>query len=107
MRVGIDIYEIKEFESSVRRSGDEFLSKIFTPKELENKDTQHLCGIFCAKEAAVKAGIIGVGEWLKIEIHKEESSRPRLLWASGKIIQNVDVSISHTQNVAAAIVIAS
>ncbi len=58
--IGVDIEEISRFEGKERGKDANFLARIFTEKELDycykNKNyASHLCGKYCAKEAAVKA----------------------------------------------------
>ncbi len=116
MQVGIDIETISRFNNFI----DDFnkLNKIYTKNEqcyvnqFSDKLT-HLAGLFCAKEAVVKALKVGFGKFISpidVEIlHKEDGSvfvnreNTKLL----TILKNrdLDVSISHSQNIATAICI--
>ncbi|OGC50346.1 hypothetical protein A2716_04020 [candidate division WWE3 bacterium RIFCSPHIGHO2_01_FULL_40_23] len=107
MKVGLDIQNLKKFKKSVERSGQAFLHKIFTKKELSTNNTdnlKHLCGIFCAKEALIKTGIIGIGDWLEVEILKDAKGKP-LVYKSGHKEEKIVISISHSEDICAAVVI--
>ena len=57
---GVDIVEIFRMKDAVKRWGEEFLTKIFTPREIKYSNSkkfpyQHLAGRFAAKEAVFKA----------------------------------------------------
>lgn len=107
MDIGIDIQDIADFEQAYIRSGESLLEKIFTPQELDNRDTPHLCGLFCAKEAAIKAGITKVGEWLTIYTKVDSSGKPTLYTLDDKKIENASLSISHSKTTCVAVVIRS
>lgn len=73
MRIGIDIQYISDFSESYENSGEVFLRRIFTSNELgcdkaRMRDMEYLCGRFSAKEACIKAGFAGVGEWHSLEL---------------------------------------
>ncbi|MDC0449116.1 holo-ACP synthase [bacterium] len=102
MNIGIDIQNIPEFKKSYKRTGEEFLQKIFTKKELNcckrarDRDMEYLCGRFCAKEAAIKAGVIGIGEWQKIEVIGDKSQ-----------FSNFQFSLSHSGDYCVAVVVSA
>ena len=56
-RIGIDMVEIARLEKAIARSGDGFLRKAFTARELKalGRDPQRLAGRWAAKEAVIKA----------------------------------------------------
>ena len=61
---GIDATDIPRIERVLRRYGDRFLERIFTPAEVaycqrRRNPAPHLAGRFAAKEAAMKA--LGTG----------------------------------------------
>lgn len=58
--VGVDIAEVVRFRSALRRWGDRFLNKHFTPQEIaycksKARPAESLAARFAAKEAFVKA----------------------------------------------------
>ena len=118
MQVGIDTVEIKRIESLVKNK-ERFLERVFSEKEQEefikrNNKTEHIAAAFCAKEAFSKAlgtGIVGFNLNEVSLLHKE-NGKPYLEF-SGKALKIVkeanlsfDVSITHTESIATAIVIA-
>ncbi len=110
MRVGIDI-------ENISRMSERLLEKIATAKEREyissfSEKKKHIASLWCAKEAAVKA--LGTDlSFLDIEVLHEESGRPRLQ-LTGKAaerfkelkLSEIELSISHTEDIAIAIVMA-
>ena len=118
MQVGIDTVEIRRIESLVQNKG-RFLERVFSEKEQEefikkNNKTEHIAAAFCAKEAFSKAlgtGIVGFNLNEVSLLHKE-NGKPYLAF-TGKAQELVkksnlsfDVSITHTESIATAIVIA-
>ncbi len=119
---GVDIVEISKFKRVFLRNRD-LVTDIFSEKErdycLSKKDPYiHLAGRFAAKEASLKAMGIGMSGrgidaiFREIEIVPESSGRPRLTfsgWAEKisrkKRINQLTVSISHSDNYAVATVI--
>ena len=105
---------------AIERHGEKFLSRVFTPAELEycsgkKRRIEHLAGRFAAKEAVLK--VLGTGwangiQWTDIEIRNAPSGRPHVRLA-GRCRQIADslgligivVSISHihTHAIASAI----
>ena len=74
--VGTDLIEIARIAESIRRYGERFLRRIFTPREIEycqrkKNAAESFAARFAAKEAGAKAlgtGISrGVG-WLELEV---------------------------------------
>ena len=113
MGIGIDIIEIKRIEALVRHWGNRFLNRVFTDKELNEwrfrgKRAVFLAGRFATKEAFLKAsgsprsGIKGI-RWKEIEILGDQFEKPTL-WFNGKKVENIDLSISHTQELAISVV---
>ena len=116
--VGIDITEIKKIEESIR--SETFQRKVFTPAELKAADrlknkAQYLAGKFAAKEAFMKAIGAGIHQevWFtQIEVLNDEFGKPyvkvsgeaeaRLKESSS---EKIHVSISHSGEVAVAVVI--
>ena len=114
MQVGIDIEKVNRFDKFL--ASEKMLSKIFTQNEqqyaLSYKDANiHFCGIYCAKEAVVKAlkiGFCGIISPLDIEILHNESKVCYINTDNLKLKKmlngsKVDISISHTKELATAI----
>jgi len=116
---GIDIVEINRIKKALERS-NRFLNRIFTEYERtyissrkENINT--VAGLFAAKEAVSKAlgfGIRGY-KWTNIEIRHDDYGKPLVLLtgkakeiAFKKNINNLHISISHSDTYAVAFVIA-
>ncbi len=109
--IGIDIIEIDRIKKSVDKFGDHFLSKIYTPNELEyclNKHNkyQHLAARFAAKEAIYKALSSEWGReisWQDIDIMNEPNGLP-IAKFSGKLEEfinkdkDIKISMSHSDN---------
>jgi len=117
LATGIDMIKIERVQEAIRRHGERFLDRIFTP--LERRQTQEkadsLAGRFAAKEAAAKALGTGIGAvmWKEIEIVAGENRQPQLrlhgkaaALAESLALNCWSVSISHTQTDAIAIVVA-
>ena len=118
MQVGIDTVEIKRIEALLENK-ERFLERVFSVEEQEefikrNNKTEHIAAAFCAKEAFSKALGTGISGFNLNEVsllHKE-NGKPYLEF-SGKALEIVketglsfDVSITHTDSLATAIVIA-
>lgn len=113
--VGIDIEKISRIESSMKRPL--FMKRVFTPLEREYIAGKHdphssAAGIFCAKEAFFKALGTGIlGGLLNVEVRRDKNGAPclRLYGALLKKMEEQDltahVSISHTKEIASALVI--
>jgi holo-[acyl-carrier protein] synthase len=117
IRTGIDIIELDRLNQLILKYQDRFLQRIFTKDELEQiGDNVSSLGVrFAAKEAVVKALGTGIGKvgWLDIEILRGGTGEPMLhLYGSAQRIADqqglIDwsVSLSHTQNIAVAVVVA-
>ena len=118
MKVGIDILDAVRMEKISKNK--KHLEQVFTEKEIEyynqsNNYLPRLAGMYCAKEAFLKALGIGVRngiDFKEIEIGHEESGKP-IYQLSGHIkdilkslkITHAELSISHTDNFATAICI--
>jgi len=117
---GIDLVKIERIEQIIKRWGDNFISRIFTPLEREyceikkGNKFQSYAGKFAAKEAILKALGLGLREanWTEIEIKNDELGQP-IIDISGKLknitsakgVSKYFVSISHTKEYAIAQVI--
>jgi len=118
--IGIDIIQIHRIIESYNKFGDMFLKKIFTEKEIEycsgfHSKFESYAGKFSVKEAFMKSIGAGIrqGVWFKdIEILNYESQKPyiKLYRKAEKYYKNmgspmIHISISHTDENAAAVVI--
>lgn len=100
--VGIDLIEIENLKEIIARTPN-FVSKILTDEELKDANIQTIAGKIAAKEAIIKTGYIGVGEWHKILILSDKTGKPYTRDTSGNIINNLKISISHTDKYAVAV----
>lgn len=123
MRVGVDVVEIARIVRSIERVPS-FLNRVYTERELQLADdckgirrNEFLAGRFAAKEAALKALQVGVGElsWLKeVEVVYGLNGSPKLSF-SGTIaemaaengLSDWQISISHEGNLVVAFVLLS
>ncbi len=104
---GIDITLISRMEKSIEK--DAFLRKVFTEAERayiagKKNRAQTAAGMFCAKEAFMKACGVGLGSIAlqTIEILHTEKGAPYIQY---KTDQKIHLSISHMGDIAIAQVI--
>jgi len=118
--LGIDIVNVDRLKKSYENFGERFLKKIFTDKEIDycerfQKKFESYAGKFSVKEAFMKAIGKGIkqGVWFNnIEVLNYETQQPYVnLYGNAKLFfeeingSNIFVSITHTSNVGAAVVI--
>ncbi len=115
---GTDIIEIERVKESIENTGDAFLRRVFTEKEIEyceskNKQKyQHYAARFAAKEAVFKA-ISGQLKdkysvtWKDFEVENDVNGRPKIniYNIDNSNIENIDISISHCKSYATANVV--
>jgi holo-[acyl-carrier protein] synthase len=118
--VGTDMAEVERIGRSVERFGERFLTRIFTARERayamsKANWAERLAARFAAKEAGMKA--IGTGfsrgvSWQHFEVANEPSGRPtlRLYGAALDVanalgVKHISVSLTHTKEMAFAVVI--
>ena len=118
--LGIDIAEIDRVEAAIRRHGQAFLKRVFTPAEIaycerHRNKYERFAGRFAAKEAAMKA--LGTGwrrgiRWVDIEVASQPSGKPTLELrgtarelADRLEVKNIVLTITHSGNTALAQVI--
>lgn len=117
---GVDIAEVGRIRAAVKRHGDRFLKRVFTPAEVsyclsKANAAERLAARFAAKEAGMKA--IGTGlshgvTWQSVEVVRYPGQRPTLAF-SGKAAEiaarmgckRTHLSLSHTADQAIAHVI--
>jgi holo-[acyl-carrier protein] synthase len=110
--------ENRRVEAGINRLGERFLNRFFTSGEREDcRDMPHrLAARFAAKEAVAKALGTGIGavRWIDIEIRSNNpDNRPTvsLYGEACRVAEEMgltqwDVSLTHTSEYAAAIVVA-
>lgn len=114
---GIDIIEVARIAASFEKFGERFVNRILLPDEiaycrLHRQPAPFLAVRFAAKEAISKAFGTGIGAqlgWQDMEIRRKESGEPYVvLHGKGKLLfetrsaRQLLVSLSHTENYAAA-----
>jgi holo-[acyl-carrier protein] synthase len=116
--IGIDIVDISRIKQAIEKYGERFLGRIFTEYEIKYcedfKDTKylHYAARFASKESFSKAIGTGITQGFKfkqVAIDNEKNGKPFIIldgemkdkWA----IYNIQVSLSHTDTTATAIVI--
>jgi holo-[acyl-carrier protein] synthase len=114
----VDIVEVERIARAIERWGDSFLHRIYTSRELARYSGryQELAARFAGKEAISKAlgtGMIGVG-WREMEILSDGRGKPQVhLYGRAREraqalgLDHFSISLSHTDNTAVAMVVAS
>ena len=118
--LGVDIAEVHRVEAAMRRHGEAFLKRIFTPAEIaycerHRNKYERFAGRFAAKEAAMKALGTGWGRgvrWLDIEVVRLPGGKPTLQlrgqaeeFAKLLEVKNVSLTITHSADTALALVV--
>jgi holo-[acyl-carrier protein] synthase len=118
--LGIDIIEVARIKASYERFGERFINRILHPNEiaycLSHKEPAPFLAVrFSAKEAISKAFGTGIGAqlgWQDMEVGRRESGEPFVILHEGgqKLLaarraRAVLISLSHTQNYAAAVAV--
>ena len=111
---GVDIIEVKRIEKAIISLDEKFLSKVYTPKEIQycnSKDAtkyEHYAARFAGKEAVLKAVSSMLNskydlDWKDVEILNNEEGRPYVN-LQNEISKNVeiDLSLSHIKEYAIA-----
>ena len=118
--IGVDLAEVPRIRAAIERHGRRFIDRIYTPGEIayvESKANrfERYAARFAATEAGMKA--IGTGwrrgvRWQDFEVANLPSGKPTLLLhgvaeqvASRLSVSNIALSITHTAQQGAAIVI--
>tara|TARA_B100001250_G_scaffold398550_1_gene406912 strand:+ start:564 stop:926 length:363 start_codon:yes stop_codon:yes gene_type:complete len=108
--IGTDIVDINRISLIIKKSGNNFLNRIFTESERLYCDSNinpniHYAGRFAAKEAVKKAllssGSVDSISLISIEINRKRNGEP-IVNTKLKKGWNCKVSISHTPNFAIA-----
>lgn len=99
---GVDLVYIPKFKKALKRGGENFLRRVFNETELRRHlegDTQHLAGIFAAKESIIKALSLPTNSWHDIQIKYQKNGSPAVkLTNHSLLITNHSLSISHDKN---------
>ena len=117
LRVGVDIIEIDRIRHAMRRHGERFYARFFTPAEREDcgENAARFAARFAAKEATAKALGTGIGavRWVDIEVCSDAAGRPmlRLHDRAARLADELgltvwQISLSHTREHAIAFVVA-
>ncbi|MBZ5514255.1 MAG: holo-ACP synthase [Acidobacteriia bacterium] len=110
---GVDITETERIEQALRRYGERFLRRLYTPSEIAycrqaRNSAERLAARFAAKEAAFKA--LGTGwrdgiRWLDVEITHQPSGKPEVVFtgraqelARALGVTRTAVSLSHSND---------
>lgn len=117
LRTGVDLTEIDRLSAAIDRHSDRLLQRVFTASELADcgNNRASLAARFAAKEAVSKALGTGIGAvtWQEIEVVRGPERQP-LLKLHGRAAKLADelglrewsLSLSHSQNLAIAFVVA-
>jgi len=117
--LGLDLTPVARVQEILERWGERFLMRVFSPGELNRARrhprafAEHVAGRFAAKEAAMKA--LGTGwrglTFREISIRRDPRGKPRLELhgraldrARALRVRSAEVSITHTDELAAACV---
>ena len=117
--LGLDLTEVGRVSEVLERWGERFLMRVFSPGELNRARrhprafAEHVAGRFAAKEAAMKA--LGTGwrgvAFREISVRRDPRGKPRLELSGRALeraerlrVRSMEVSITHTADVAAAVV---
>jgi len=121
-RVGIDLVAVDAVERSIADHAARYLERIYTERELHDcrtalgePDAERLAGRFAAKEAVLK--VIRSGDeaipWTHISVRSDSLGAPSVTLtgraqaaALRRGVRAIDVSITHEQGLAAAVILA-
>lgn len=118
LATGVDMIEVARIEQGIARHGQRFLDRFFTTQEqahCEGRVTS-LAGRFAVKEAVSKALGTGIGDmnWTDIEVVCDARGKPELILhnnaqtiAAAQNLHAWSISLSHTQSLAIAVVVAT
>jgi holo-[acyl-carrier protein] synthase len=118
--LGIDLVAVERFDPDRWGAGQHVLEEIFTDGELAycrsmRRPDEFFAVRFAAKEAYFKAlgtGKVGAISWRDVEVVRDEKGRPALA-VSGEArrvsdgigVRRIHVSLTHTDDAAAAVVV--
>ena len=118
--LGTDLIETGRVEASIKRFGDRFLERIFSPGEIayctrKKNAAESFAARFAAKEAGAKALGTGISRgvtWKEFEVRREASGKPSL-YLSGRAaelaeamgVRRIQLSLTHSREFALAVVV--
>ncbi len=117
--LGLDLTPVPRVAAVLDRFGERFLSRVFVDGEIHRGRrhhrafAEHVAGRFAAKEAAMKA--LGTGwrgvAFREIAVRRDPRGKPRLEFSGRALVRakalgvvESEVSITHTADLAAAVV---
>jgi holo-[acyl-carrier protein] synthase len=118
--IGTDLADVARIGKSAERFGERFLTRIYTVQErayaMKRANwAERLAARFAAKEAGMKAigtGLTGGVSWQHFEVANEPSGRPTLRLhgvalsvANAMGVRRISVSLTHSKEIAFAVVI--
>ena len=118
--IGSDLVHVERIRNSIAQYGERFVTRVYTDKERayslsKSNSAERFAARFAAKEAGMKA--IGTGwrggvTWKDFEVMNESSGRPVLRLAGIALqvanrmgVEHISISLSHTADLALAVVI--
>jgi holo-[acyl-carrier protein] synthase len=115
--VGIDVVDVARFRLALKRH-PRIVERLFTDEERRDARAQpeRLAARFAAKEAVMKTLRVGVGSapWRSIEVTLDDAGAPSVLLhsptrelAKSLGVANLHISLTHTDQTAAAFVVGS
>lgn len=120
--LGTDLTEVHRIQASLDRFGVHFLDRVYTPGEVaycqarKKSAAQSFAARFAAKEAAAKALGTGISRgvsWREFEVVRYPGRAPQIVLhgraaelAREKGIQRLTLSLTHTNALAMAVVVA-
>lgn len=122
LTTGVDLVDIPRIERVLRRYGEKFLARVYTPEEVRYSRGRpaELAARFAAKEAVAKAlgvGVrvlspVGIG-WREVETLNEAGGKPYVILhgraralAQAQGLTEWAISLSHDGGIAIAFVVA-
>jgi holo-[acyl-carrier protein] synthase len=118
--LGTDLIETGRVEESIKRFGERFLERIFSPGEIayckrKKNAAESFAARFAAKEAGAKALGTGISRgvtWKEFEVKREASGKPSL-HLSGRAaelagamgVKRIQLSLTHSREFALAVVV--
>ena len=118
--LGTDLAEIGRVQRSIKRYGDRFLQRVYTPAEIaycmrKKSFAESFAARFAAKEAGAKALGTGISHgvsWQEFEVRREPSGKPSLhlsgraaVIAHARGVVNISLSLTHSREIAMAVVV--
>lgn len=121
LSIGVDLVEIDRLEQVMKRRGERFADRVFTPAERAYCEERprpviHFAGRFAVKEAVLKAlrtGWVKGITWQDVEVQTGPDGEPSAKLTGGALeraeaigLHTLHVSIAHTEHYAVATAVA-